>query len=271
LADPSGQAPFVAVNCGALAETLLEAELFGYMKGAFTGAARDKKGCFELAHGGTLFLDEIGEMSPVMQVKLLRVVQDKQITRVGGDMPIQVDLRLICATHQDLKRMVEAGQFREDLYYRIHVVHIHVPPLRERRDDILWLARKFLAHNEAAHHECCILTPGAERALLEHPWPGNIRELKHCLERACILNDASRLTPQMLFGSEGMPTGAAADPAATGADESLGTYLRQCERRYLENRLSAHGWRIGDTAASLGIGRKSLWEKMKKLEIEPPG
>ena len=137
LGDPGGQQPFVAVNCGALTETLLEAELFGYTKGAFTGAVRDKKGVFEQADGGTLFLDEIGEMSPVMQVKLLRAIQERTIVRVGAETPIAVSIRLVCATHQDLKKMVEAGRFREDLYYRIHVVHLHIPPLRERKDDIL--------------------------------------------------------------------------------------------------------------------------------------
>jgi DNA-binding NtrC family response regulator len=270
LADPEGQQPFVAINCGALAETLLEAELFGYMKGAYTGASRDKKGCFELAHGGTLFLDEIGEMSSGMQVKLLRVLQNKEIMRVGGDVPINVDIRLICATHQDLKHMVEVGRFREDLYYRVHVVHVHVPPLRERRDDILWLARKFLATNEAAHHECCTLTPEAEWALLDYAWPGNVRELKHCLERACILHDATQMTPQMLFGHPEAQTDSPVAAAMMDNGGSLGDYLNQCERKYLENRLIANAWRIGETATSLGIGRKSLWEKMKKLAIEPP-
>ncbi len=130
--DHEGARPFVAVNCGALTETLLEAELFGHVKGSFTGAARDRKGVFEQAHGGTLFLDEIGDMSPAMQVKLLRAIQERRIVRVGGDTPIPVDIRLVCATHRDLKKMVEAGEFREDLYYRIHVIHLHIPSLRER-------------------------------------------------------------------------------------------------------------------------------------------
>lgn len=209
-------------------------------------------------------------MSPGMQVKLLRVLQDKEITRVGGDAPIKVDIRLICATHQDLKHLVEVGRFREDLYYRVHVVHIHVPPLRERRDDILWLAHKFLANNEAVHHESCALTSEAEWAMLDYPWPGNVRELKHCLERACILHDTTQMTPQMLFGQAEAPADTAV--AATVEDDrgSLGSYLNQCERKYLENRLIANAWRIGETATSLGIGRKSLWEKMKKLAIEPP-
>ena len=148
--------------------------------------------------------------------------------------------------------------------------HVHVPPLRERRDDILWLARKFLATNEAAHHECCTLTSDAEWAMLDYPWPGNVRELKNCLERACILHDTTQMTPQMLFGQAEAPTDTADAAAVLDNGGSLGDYLNQCERKYLENRLIANAWRIGETATSLGIGRKSLWEKMKKLEIEPP-
>jgi DNA-binding NtrC family response regulator len=266
--DPDGRLPFVAVNCGALTETLLEAELFGHVKGAFTGANRDKKGVFELAHGGTLFLDEIGEMSSLMQVKLLRAIQERQIMRVGAEKPISVSINLICATHQDLKKMVEDGRFREDLYYRIHVVHLHIPPLRERRDDILWLAKRLMnkmADGKCRHRE---LPPAAERALLDRPWPGNVRELKHCLERACVLFPDGPLTPKALFGD--------AQPVAAverdGADGSLGSYLEGREREFIEHALRAHAGRIADTAATLGISRKNLWEKMRKLGIqEKPG
>ncbi|MCA1974080.1 MAG: sigma-54 dependent transcriptional regulator, partial [Caenispirillum sp.] len=151
LRDPEGRRPFIAVNCGALAENLLEAELFGHVRGAFTGAVRDRKGVFEQADGGTLFLDEVGDMTPAMQVKLLRAIQERAIVRVGGDTPIPVNIRLVCATHRDLKQMVEAGEFREDLYYRIHVIHLHIPPLRERKEDILWLTDRLLARCAAEH------------------------------------------------------------------------------------------------------------------------
>ncbi|MBP6656174.1 MAG: sigma-54-dependent Fis family transcriptional regulator [Propionivibrio sp.] len=269
--DPTGQQPFVAVNCGALTETLLEAELFGYTKGAFTGAVRDKKGVFEQADGGTLFLDEIGEMSPVMQVKLLRAIQERTIVRVGAETPISVSIRLVCATHQDLKKMVEAGRFREDLYYRIHVVHLHIPPLRERKDDILWLTQRLLNaragdSTHAATAPQRSLSRAAEQALLDYPWPGNIRELKHCLERACILSPKSVLSAEMLFGKTWSE--APGEPQqSSGSIDSLNEYLQTCERKYIEEALALNNGRIGDTAASLKISRKNLWQKMKKLHI----
>ena len=262
--DPDGRLPFVAVNCGALTESLLEAELFGYVKGAFTGASRDKKGVFELAHGGTLFLDEIGEMSPLMQVKLLRAIQDRQIMRIGAERPISVSINLVCATHQDLKKMVEAGTFREDLYYRIHVVHLHIPPLRERKDDILWLTRRLMdvmGDGKCRHRD---LPPATERALLDRPWPGNVRELKHCLERACVLFPDGPLTVKALFG-ELQPAVAV---ETEHADSSLGSYLEAREREFIEQALQSHAGRIADTAAALGISRKNLWEKMRKLGIQ---
>jgi DNA-binding NtrC family response regulator len=260
--DPDGKLPFVAVNCGALTETLLEAELFGHVKGAFTGALRDKKGVFELAHGGTLFLDEIGEMSPLMQVKLLRAIQERQVVRLGDEKPISVTINLVCATHRDLKQMVEAGSFREDLYYRIHVVHLHVPPLRERRDDILWLARRLL-ESAANGKPPRTLHASAERALLEHPWPGNVRELKHCLERASVLYAEGALTAHMLFGE--LPT--LADSENAEPNITLTGYLAGKERDFIEQALRGSAGRIADTAAKLGISRKNLWEKMKKLGI----
>jgi DNA-binding NtrC family response regulator len=266
--DPEGRLPFVAVNCGALTESLLEAELFGYVKGAFTGAGRDKKGVFELAHGGTLFLDEIGEMSPLMQVKLLRAIQDRQITRVGAEKPISVSIHLVCATHQDLKKMVEAGTFREDLYYRIHVVHLHIPPLRERKDDILWLTRRLIEAMPEGKCRQRELHPSVERVMLERPWPGNVRELKHCLERACVLFPEGPLTARALFGEiESAPAVEDAD-----VDGNLGSYLEAREREFIAQVLRTHAGRIADTAAALGISRKNLWEKMRKLGIqEKPG
>lgn len=261
--DHDGQMPFVAVNCGALTESLLETELFGYVKGAFSGAIRDKKGVFELANSGTLFLDEIGEMSSKMQVKLLRAIQERTIVRVGGETPIIVDIRLVCATHQDLKKMVEICKFREDLYYRIHVIHLHIQPLRERKDDILWLAGRLLEEWAAEKSDVRTLHPSAEKALLDYPWPGNTRELKHCLERACVLSRQPELTAEYLFDE--LPS---ARTLETHTVESLNKYLNACEKKHIENRLHANNGHICATAKALGISRKNLWEKMKKLNIQ---
>jgi len=257
--DPEWRLPFVTVNCGALTETLLEAEIFGYVKGAYTGAVRDKKGYFEQADGGTLFLDEIGDMPPAMQVKLLRAIQDRKVVRVGGEVPIPVDIHLVCATNKDLKSLVESGEFREDLYYRIHVVELQIPPLRERKEDILWLAGRLLDTQQGEPRRS--LSPAAEHALLDAPWPGNIRELKHCLDRACALSSQAVLTKELLFA--GLPPEADATVAT-----SLGDYLETHERRYIEEALRAKSGRIAETAAVLGISRKNLWEKMKKLKLK---
>ncbi len=255
--------PFVAVNCGSLTETLLEAELFGYEKGAFTGAQRTKKGLFEQADGGTLFLDEIGDMPLSMQTKVLRSIQDHFIVRVGGETAIPVNFRLICATHRDLKAMVESGKFREDLYYRINVIHLRIPPLRERKEDILWLAHRLLAELSAQHNgEIFVLQPATERALLDHPWPGNIRELKHALERACVLNEGRALSPGAVFERP-----ANMEIQAEKNLCALGDYLAESERHYILEVLEKHGWQIQICANALGISRKNLWQKMRKLNI----
>ncbi|MDP2826302.1 MAG: sigma-54 dependent transcriptional regulator [Sulfuritalea sp.] len=261
-ADPTGRQPFVAVNCGAVSESLMEAELFGHEKGAFTGAIKEHKGCFEQADGGTLFLDEIGDMSLGMQVKLLRAIQERAIVRVGGQRTIPIDIRLVCATHRDLRAMVEGGRFREDLYYRIHVVQIDIPPLRERKEDILWLASR-LIENFRKDGLSPRLHPSAEQALLERPWHGNVRELGHCIERAAILGDAEVITADMLRGKF-----VEADAEAPPTTPTLGSYLAESERRYIQQALARHDGRIADTAAGLGISRKNLWEKMRKLGID---
>jgi DNA-binding NtrC family response regulator len=253
--------PFIAVNCGAITEGLLEAELFGYEKGAYTGATRTKPGVFEQANGGTLFLDEIGEMPPSMQVKLLRVIQDRRVTRVGGETPIPVELLLICATHRDLKKRVAEGSFREDLFYRINVVQIKVPPLRERLEDIQWFADRFLTEiGERTATPRRRLHPATEQAILAYPWPGNVRELHHAIERACIVSAAELLPIQALLVDETVPD----------SQESLNEYLRACERRYIVSALENKTWHIAQTAELLGISRKNLWEKMRKLEISAP-
>ena len=253
--------PFVAVNCGAVPENLIEAELFGHQRGAFTGAVKERRGAFELADGGTLFLDEIGDMPMAMQVKLLRALQERQIVRIGGENPIAVDFRLICATHRDLKKMVEEERFREDLYYRIHVVQIDIPPLRERREDILWLAERFLAEFSAPG-QLRRLDAGAQEFLLAAAWPGNVRELRHCLERACILSEDLVLTAASLGGAEEK---VGAGKAAT----TLAEHVAASERIHILAALDANQWRIVETAAQLGISRKNLWEKMKKHGISP--
>ena len=264
VADPTGKTPFIAVNCGAIAENLIESELFGHEKGAFTGAVRERDGVFVQADGGTLFLDEIGEMPQSMQVKLLRAIQERAVLPVGGNKSRPVNIRLVCATHRDLKAMVESGEFREDLYYRIHVVHLPVPPLRERREDILWLAERFLAELGAKAGKRYTLSARAADAMINYPWPGNIRELRHCLERASVLAPSPCFETEAIFGTGGM-----LDAAADGAAERrpLGDYLHVCERDYIARALAESGSRITETAGLLGISRKNLWQKMRKLDI----
>lgn len=256
--------PFIAVNCGALTETLLEAELFGYEKGAFTGAFRTKKGVFEQADGGTLFLDEIGDMPMAMQVRLLRALQERCIVRVGGETQIPVNIRLVCATHQTLQERVAAGDFREDLYYRINVVELRIPPLRDRTEDILPIARHLLADIAAGRGGPPLsLTPAAEHAIRTYRWPGNIRELKNALERASLLSDGRSLSHDKLFDRPA--------PALSGQQDvagSLRDYLSECERDFIVRALDGVHWQIQACADALGISRKNLWEKMRKLGID---
>jgi DNA-binding NtrC family response regulator len=260
LAQPD--APLVALNCASLSESLLETELFGHERGAFTGAIRTRHGVFEQANGGTLFLDEIGDMPLSMQAKLLRVIQDKRITRVGGEAALPVNLRLICATHRDLRALVESGAFREDLYYRINVIHLRVPPLRERNEDVLWLARQFLRDYAAEHGvEAKQLSPEAERVLTGHRWPGNVRELKHAIERACIL------TPGPIIGADFLVEREAGADTEKTPFEPLEAYLRDCELGYIQRALAHCDGQIAKTAGVLGISRKTLWEKLKKLGV----
>ncbi len=267
LAAKGQEQPFVAVNCGAITETLIEAELFGHEKGAFTGAIKQRKGVFEQAQGGTLFLDEIGDMPLAMQVKLLRAIQERRIVRVGGETPIAVEARLICATNQDLRARVEAGTFREDLYYRINVIHLRIPLLRERPQDIAWFARQFLDEFTVAHGgERRTLSAEAEHALQVYPWPGNLRELRHSIERACILSGAAAIEPDALF--DNWPQGELAQAQAAG---TLDQYIRECERGYIQQALQRCQGQIAQTAAYLGISRKNLWEKMKRLQIPSKG
>ncbi len=258
---------FVAVNCASIPESLMEAELFGYERGAFTGAVKAKRGYFEQAHQGILFLDEIGEMPLSMQAKLLRVVQDRKLTRLGGEKSLASDFRLVCATHRDLKAMVEAGQFREDLYYRIHVINIRIPPLRERPEDIRWFVRHFVEEFNRQHPDVKRrLDPRTEQALINYAWPGNVRELKHAVERACLLSRGPLLGAEAFFG-EGLD----GTEVATKISESLADYLMSCERDYLMLILDRHDGHMTHAAEALGITRKTLWEKLRRLGVKAKG
>lgn len=256
------EAPFVAVNCGAIPETLLEAEFFGAERGAYTGADRARKGLFEQAIGGTLFLDEIGDLPHAMQVKLLRAIQEQQIRRLGSDKVVPVDLRIVCATNRDLHGLVKEGRFREDLYYRVNVVNLSIPPLRERPADVLWLARKILSSQaERLSEPTKTLSPAAQAALLAHGWPGNVRELSNRLERACVLSTEPVISERELFED-----GAERAQGSSGM-QSLEDFLSDAERCYIEAVLKREGGKISHSAAVLGVSRKTLWEKMKRLGI----
>lgn len=254
--------PFIPVNCGALPENLLESELFGHVKGAFTGADRDHMGLFEAAAGGTLLLDEVGEMPLPLQVRLLRVLQDREVRPVGSSRTRKVDVRVVAATNRDLGQMVGARTFRRDLYHRLKVVSIEVPPLRQRREDILPLARAFVQRNCAAYH-CgpCSLSARALDRLLAYPWPGNVRELEHALERAVVLAEGrpcieeTDLPPEVLMGGELSPT-----------DDSL-LPLGELERRHILRVLARHGGSRKNTAKTLGIGVNTLWRKLRAYGV----
>ncbi|MCP4041790.1 MAG: sigma-54-dependent Fis family transcriptional regulator [Gammaproteobacteria bacterium] len=260
--DPSQTLPFVAINCAALPENLLEAELFGFERGAFTGADHRHRGVFERAHSGTLLLDEIGEMSTAMQVKLLRAIQEGTVQRIGSEETIKVDICLIFTTNRDLKKAVRAGEFREDLYFRINVIHIEIPPLRERKNDIVWFSRRFVVDYSREHNVRRYLQPVSEHYLTSQSWPGNLRELWHTIERACVLAPQEMLGPKEL----GM-VGAEENVKNQSGEKDLKAYLRDCESHHIEENLEQHGWRIAETAASLGISRKNLWEKMRKYNL----
>lgn len=253
--------PFVSINCAAIQESLLEAELFGHEKGAFTGADKQRIGLFEQANEGVLFLDELGEMSLPMQAKLLRALQESVIRRVGGDKDISVNVRIICATNSDLANMIEEGRFREDLHYRLNVVTVHLLPLKQRREDILWFAHRLVKGcNEIVNNINYRLTVAAESWLMKQDWLGNIRELKNAIERACIYSDDGRLDVR-LFES----TGSGRNNIEN--DQDLRDYLEVCERDRINVELAQKEGRIQDTATALGISRKSLWEKMRKYDL----
>ena len=249
----------VTVDMGALTPSLFESELFGHVRGAFTDAHTDRPGKFEAAHHGTLFMDEIGNLPYPLQAKLLTALQRRSVTRVGSNTPIPVDIRLICATNRDLTRMVTLGEFREDLLYRINTIHLEIPPLRERPEDIVPLARLFAARFGRQYGRPDIrLTAPAEQKLRQYPWKGNIRELEHAIEKAVIISDGAGLTPQD-FRLQPSPLPAEDSPAATT--------LEEMEIQMIRRTMDACAGNLSAVAAQLGISRQTLYNKMKKYGL----
>jgi two-component system, NtrC family, response regulator HydG len=268
LNSPRKDQPLVTVNCAAITETLLESELFGHEKGAFTGADKRREGRFMQADKGTIFLDEIGEMSSTMQAKLLRVLQEKEIQRVGGDHVLQVDVRIVAATNRDLPREVEAGHFREDLFYRLNVMPLHVPPLRLRRDDIPMLAHHFLDKYAARNRKTAKgFSPLAMDNLINYDWPGNVRELENIVERAVILMTAEHVTekqlPLNIVGNQSIVEQTAHFAFPTTGDHRS---LEDIEREAILATLKASGGNKSETARRLGITRKTLHNKLKTYQ-----
>jgi Nif-specific regulatory protein len=278
--------PFVKVNCGALSETLLESELFGHVKGAFTGAVRDRKGCFELADGGTLLLDEVVEMSPSLQVKLLRVLQDGEFSPVGSERALRTDVRVVGAANLDLREAVRQGRFRDDLYYRLNVISIHIPPLRARRDDIPLLINHFIEkYNAENGRSVTRLSQEVVDLLLGYPWPGNVRELENCIERAVVMSPAETLSPDALPEEIAMQRSRPAPPAAAGVAEedvrkaihaycrgsgaghdAMGSLVRTVEEAFIRRFLEA-GVSQRDAAKALGLSRTTLRKKIHDYGI----
>ena len=259
------QGRFVPINCGGMAETLLESELFGHRKGAFTGAIIDRKGLLEEAHGGVLFLDEIGEMPPAMQIRLLRFLQGGEVRRVGDSIARRVDVRLVTATHRSLEEEIDAGRFRQDLYYRINVVALRVPPLRERIEDIPVLARSFLARTAARmRKDVHGFSSDALEVLRSYAWPGNVRELQNVIERALNLASGREITEADLPASLTVPTRAGAGAPTVNAPR----LSPDNERSRLIAALEHSRWNQGKAALALGMSRTTLWRKLREYHIE---
>lgn len=259
--------PFVAINCGALPETLLESELFGHTKGAFTGAVTNKPGLFRSATGGTIFLDEIGEISPAMQVRLLRAVEEHEVTPVGSSAPVAFDARILSATNRDLETEVAAGRFREDLFYRLNVIEIHLPPLRERREDIPLLMRHFIQSIARAQQQNeKSIAPEASSALINYNWPGNVRELQNSIERAFTLSneqiDLASLPPRIRDAAAAL-----AGHAPVRDPEGLRPTLAEIERRYIFETMASVNQDKTSAANILGIDLSTLYRKLKRYDV----
>jgi DNA-binding NtrC family response regulator len=254
---------FIPINCGAMPETLLESELFGYMKGAFTGARFNKKGLFEEAHGGTIFLDEIGDMSHATQVKLLRVLDFGEIRRLGSNLPVYVDTRVVAATNKNIKSLVNIGGFREDLYYRLNVIIINIPPLRERKADIFPLANHFLKiYSNKMDKEVLKLAPETRQLLMKYDWPGNVRELENVIERAIVLAQYDTIFPDDLPSSLQYP-----QPDIIKQAIKSDWNIERLEREYIVGVLKECSGNLSQTTERLGIARNSLWRKLKKYGV----
>ncbi len=274
--SPRKNGPFVAVNCAALPENLIESELFGYEKGAFTGAAQQKKGKFELASGGTLFLDEIGDMNPITQAKVLRALENRKIERLGGSHAIEVDVRVVSATHRDLPAEIAAGKFREDLFYRLRVVTLELPPLRSHKDDIPLLAETFLLQLNARHNRKARLDPAAIDLLTRYDWPGNVRELRNALERSLVLAPGEKIGPAELPEEIRSGEPVTRNARAGSSDQLLSEAdFREAKRKFeiafFKSKLEEHHWNVSRTAAAVGLHRQSLQEKLRELGIQRPG
>jgi two-component system response regulator HydG len=253
--------PFVPINCGAIPESLIESEVFGFEKGSFTGAVRAKKGLIEVAEGGTLFLDEVGEISPKMQVDLLRVLQDRSFYRVGGVEPLTADFRLISATHRDLQHSVATGAFRQDFFYRINVITLRVPPLRERKEDIPLLANHFLQRfaRETNRHVDSI-SDSAMKILSDYPWPGNIRELENVVERAVVTSKKRIITPESFAYLIG--------DFANASDSSGSRSLEEAEVAHIKRILDETSWNVSRASKVLDVDRTTLHKKIKKYNLQ---
>ena len=254
---------FIPVVCSSLSETLLESELFGHEKGAFTNAESMHKGKFELAHGGTIFLDEIGEINPSVQVKLLRVLQERKFERVGGESPIEVDVRVIAATNKNLEEEVKAGRFREDLYFRLNGIHIEVPPLRERKDDLPLLLNSFLErYNKENNKHITGFDNQSRSALYKYDWPGNIRELQHCVESSVVMASGEEIT------LEDLPPSVSRASSVESISLPVGISLDEAEKIIIQENLAANKGNKSKTADILGIGRKTLHRKLEEYGIK---
>ncbi|MBI5444512.1 MAG: sigma-54-dependent Fis family transcriptional regulator [Deltaproteobacteria bacterium] len=264
--------PFVALNCGALPESLLESELFGYEKGAFTGAGQSRPGKFEYAQGGTIFLDEVGDISAAMQVKLLRVLQERVFERVGSNEPISSDVRIISATNQNLEEKIEARQFRTDLFYRLNTVPIHIPPLRERKDDIPLLVEHFMeVFNKALGKNIHKISSRAMNQLMTYDWPGNVRELENVIERQFVTVEGDSVEEIILPGSGGAVT--AAEPlegmgVGLPFEVARSMILRRFEKTYLSDALQRHRGNVAEAAKGTGINQRTLWRKLKEYGLK---
>ena len=272
--SPRVDKPFVAVNCAALPETLIESELFGYERGAFTGAAQQKKGKFEQAHGGTLFLDEIGDMNPVTQAKVLRALENRTVERLGGTQSIPVDVRVISATHRDLPAEIHSGRFREDLFYRLRVVTIDLPPLRAHKEDIGVLADAILKLHTTRLDRSASLTKEALATLEKYDWPGNVRELKNALERSLVMCRGEEIAvgdlPGEVVSGEPLVQKSGGENAGMG-ERDFREAKRKFEVAWITKELVSHRWNVSRAAVTIGLHRQSLQEKLRELGIRRPG